>query len=197
MKLEITPNYEPITEKEFCCVPAVLQMIQTRRGFDCLSQDEIGHQLGLIVPKEPEHLFERVRTGPEPKAGYGTQTSKEEFSIAGYFRRNGLPLKLVKTQPHSLDELHSQLTVSIQNGDDVIICYNSRLLFGDGDNEHVSLVQELDLETRHLLVVDPAIDVPKLRETTLDRLYEVLNAHDVNDHGGLWIVSSRTPTSEQ
>jgi len=197
MKLEMAPNYEPITEKEFCCVPAVLQMVQTRHGFDCLSQDEIGYQLGLIVPKELEHLFERVRTGPEPKAGYGTQTSTEQFSIASYFRRNGLPLKLVKTQPHSLDKLHSQLAISIQNGDDVIICYNSRLLFGDGDIEHVSLVQELDLGTRHLLVADPAIGVSKLRETTLDRLYEVLNAHDVSDHGGLWLVSSGTSTSKQ
>lgn len=197
MKLKISPPYEPITEKEFCCVPAVLQMIQTRRGFKCLSQDEIGYQLGLIVPKEKEHLFKQTRTGPEPRSGYGTQTSKKEFSIASYFRRNSLPLKLVKIKPHSLDELHSQLTISIRNGDDVIICYNSRLFGGDGNIEHVSLVQEVDLETGYLLVVDPAIDAPKLRETTMNRLYDILRTHVVSEHGGLWIVSSATPSTEQ
>ena len=50
MRIEIIPRYTPITEKPYCCVPAVLQMIQQRRGFDFASQDEIGYQLGLIVP---------------------------------------------------------------------------------------------------------------------------------------------------
>jgi len=146
MKLEITPPYDPITEKEYCCVPAVLQMIQARRGLRYLSQDEIGYQLGLVVPEEIAYKFCKVRTGPEPRAGYGTQTSKEEFSISAYFRRNSLPLELCKVQPQTLDQLRCHLVDSLRAGHDVIICYNSHLLFGDGDIEHVSLIQAFEME---------------------------------------------------
>ncbi len=189
MKLEINPKYEPITEKKYCCVPAVLQMIQGRRGLINLSQDEIGSQLGLIVPPHLENLFERVRTGPEPEAGYGTQTSKEEFSIANYFARNSLPLRIEKLQPLSMGQLSDLIESALQQDCDVIICYNSQLLFGDGDIEHVSLIQEFEPETEELLVIDPAIGAPKYRRTTLPRLFEVFSQHDVSEHGGLWIIS--------
>lgn len=191
MKLEISPKYEPITEKEYCCVPAVLQMVQERRGLPSLSQDEIGFQLGLIVPPHLECLFDRVRTGPEPTAGYGTQTSKEEFSIQQYFRRNHLPLSLNKTKISSLDELRALITSAMEADSDVVVCYNSRLLFGDGDIEHVSLIQEFDSESGRILIVDPAIGAPKIRESTLEKLCNTLSAHDVSEHGGLWIVSSQ------
>ncbi len=54
MQFEMNPAYEPITEKEYCCVPAVLQMIQARKGLSYDSQDEIGYQLGLMVPPDLE-----------------------------------------------------------------------------------------------------------------------------------------------
>jgi hypothetical protein len=66
------------------------------------------------------------------------------------------------------------------------------LLFGDGDLEHVLLVQEFDTASGGLLVVDPAATAPELRKTTLDRLFEVIVAHGVSRHAGLWIVSSTT-----
>ena len=188
----MVPAYKRIKEKDYCCVPAVLQMIQARRGLAYDSQDEIGYQLGLIVPPERAHKFTRVRTGSEPAAGYGTQTSLAEFSITGYFKRNRLPLKLSLIQPQTIEELGDQLTASISADDDVIICCNSRLLFGDGDLEHVLLVQEFDTASGGLLVVDPAATAPDLRETTLDRLFEVLDIHNGSRHAGLWIVSSTT-----
>jgi len=69
MKISIIPKYNLKTEKEYCCVPAVLQMVQERRGLESSSQEEIGYQLGLIVPKEKAHLFSKVRTGRIPKTG--------------------------------------------------------------------------------------------------------------------------------
>jgi hypothetical protein len=190
LKLQMVPAYKMVREKEYCCVPAVLQMIQSRRGLAFDSQDEIGFQLGLIVPPELEHKFTKVRTGPEPDAGYGTQTSLPEFSIADYFKRNRLPLKITLIRPQTIDELKNQLTTSIDVDEDVIICYNSRLLFGEGDVEHVSLIQEFDTEWGNLLVADPAVSAPFPRKTTLDRLSEVITAHGVSSHGGLWVVSS-------
>ena len=160
MKFGTNPPYTPVTEKPYCCIPAALQMILKRRGLQYQSQEEIGYQLGLIVPSELKHQFTQVRTGPEPNAGYGTQTSKKEFSIPLYC------------------------------GDDIIICYNSQLLFGDGDIEHVSLIQSFDTETNNILVIDPAIEAPKHRKTDLEKLFEVLNLRQVSGQKKLWLVSS-------
>ena len=190
MKIEMTPPYTPVTEMPYCCLPAVLQMVQYRRGLEYESQGKIGYQLGLIVPPEMEHIFDEVRTGPEPKAGYGTQTTKEEFSINNYLVRNKLPLEFSLVIPPSVEKLTDLLISHLSKSDDVIICYNSQLLFGDGDMEHVSLVQDLDTDTGDITIVDPAIGVPKHRTVNIDTLFKVLISHDCSDRGGLWIISS-------
>lgn len=197
MKFEITPPYFPVTEKPYCCVPAVLQMILKRRGLKYQSQEKIGYQLGLVVPPEYKDHFTRVRSGPEPKAGYGTQTSEEQFSIPNYFRKNNLPLKLTKRQPAHYQELKRNLKNSLSRGDDVIICYNRQLLFGDGDMEHVSLIQGFDHKSDRVLIVDPAIGMPAYQTVSLGKLFDVLISNRANEQKGLWIIrSSRVKDSE-
>ena len=189
MKIEINPPYTPVTEMPYSCVPAVLQMILKRRGLKYQSQEEIGYQLGLIVPSEDKDHFTKVRTGSEPKAGYGTQTSKEEFSIPNYFRKNNLPLKLTKRQPAHVQELRKCLNNFLSCDDDVIICYNRQLLFGDGDLEHVSLIQSFDNEADRILIIDPAIGAPKYRKVNLEKLSNVLISDQASEQVGLWIIS--------
>ncbi len=190
MRIEINPPYFPVTEKPYCCVPAVLQMILKRRGLKYQSQEEIGYQLGLIVPPEHRHFFAKVRTESKPKAGYGTRTSKEKFSIPNYFRKNNLPLKLTKRQPAHIQELRECLNNFLSCGDDVIICYNSQLLWGDGDMEHVSLIQSFDDEADKILIVDPAIGVPKYQKVNFEKLSNILISNRTSKQIGLWIISS-------
>jgi hypothetical protein len=70
------------------------------------------------------------------------------------------------------------------NDNDIIICYNSRLLFGDGDIEHISLIQEIDTENDELTIVGPAIGVPKTRRTKLSKLIHVLKSGETSRLGG-------------
>ena len=189
MKISITPKYNPKTEKEHCCVPAVLQMIQVRRGLKFNSQDEIGYQLGLIVPKEKVHLFSRVRTGRMPKTGWGTQSSKKQYSINNYFIKNNIPLKLTIHNTKDIENVSEFVIQNLSSNNDIIICYNSQILFDNGDVEHVSLIQEIDTEKNELAIVDPAIDVPKIRKTNLSRLTRALKFHKVSRIGGFWVVS--------
>jgi hypothetical protein len=189
MKISITPKYDPKVEKPYCCVPAVLQMIQERRGFEFASQDEIGYQLGLIVPKEKAHFFSKVRTGRMPRTGWGTQTSKKQYSINRYFVKNNLPLRLTVYNVRVVKNVSEILVQNLTNNNDIIICYNSQLLFAEGDIEHVSLIQELDTDNDEITIVDPAIGGPKIRKTKLPRLIFVLKSHQVSKQGGFWIVS--------
>jgi hypothetical protein len=188
MKISVTPKYNPKTEKPYFCVPAVLQMIQERRGLEFASQDEIGYQLGLIVPQENAHLFSKVRTGRMPKTGWGTQTSKEQYSINKYFVKNNLPLKLTIYGVQEVGNVSEFVVQNLVNGNDIIVCYNSQLLFGDGDIEQVSLIQEIDTKNDELTIVDLAIGVPKVRKTRLSKLIRVLKTHETSSLGGFWIV---------
>jgi hypothetical protein len=190
LETAINPAYISVTEMPYCCVPAVLQMILKRRGLKYRSQQDIGYQLGLIVPAEAQHHFTRVRTGPEPKAGYGTRTSKKEFSIPNYFRKNNLPLKLTQKQPTHIQELREHLNNALSCGDDVIICYNRRLLFGEGDSEHVSLIQSFDDEADRVLIIDPAVGAPAHQAVDLEKLSKALISDRTGKQKSLWIISA-------
>lgn len=185
-------RYDHIAEKPYCCVPAVLQMIQARRGLLSMSQDEIGWELGLIVPPESKSEFIKVRTGPKPQAGYGTQTSKPEFSIENYFVRNHLPLFFTRVRAASITKLGSIIGSALNQDNDIVLCLNSLHLFGDGDLEHVFLIEEYNSSIDQVTVVDPAIEAPGHRVTTLDSIFETIQNHNVSTLGGLWIISSRT-----
>ena len=191
MKIGITPEYIPKTEIPYCCVPAVLQMIQGRRGLGFTSQDEIGYQLGLIVPKEKAHLFSKVRTGRMPNTGWGTRTSEKQYSINNYFVKNNLPLKLTICSAQDVENVAEFVIQNLVKDNDIIICYNSQLLFGDGDTEHVSLIQEFDTENNEITIVDPATVVAKIRRAKFSRLIQVLKSYETNRLGGFWIVSRK------
>ena len=184
-------RYDPITEKPYCCVPAVLQMILGRRGLCSTSQDEIGWELGLIVPPEIKYEFTKVRTGSKPRAGYGAQTSKPEFSIEKYFDHKQLPLSMTRILPSSFKELISTIEAALAQDNDIVICYNSQVLFGDVDIEHVSLIEEFNKNSGDVTVVDPAIGSPKRRITTIAEIFKTIQNHDVSEFGGLWIISER------
>ena len=189
MKISIIPKYNLKTEKEYCCVPVVLQMVQERRGLEFSSQEEIGYQLGLIVPKEKAHLFSKVRTGRMPETGWGTQTSKKQYSINNYFIKNNLPLELTIYNVQEIKNVSEFVIQNLVNDNDIIICYNVQFLFDDGDIEHVSLIHEIETENDKLTIVDPAIGVPKVRKTKLSRLIRVLKSHEASMLIGFWIVS--------
>jgi hypothetical protein len=158
-----------------------------------MSQDEIGWELGLIVPPGVKYEFTKVRTGPKPRAGYGSQTSKPQFSIENYFVRNNLPLSITRVTASSLVELNSIIGAALDQDNDIVLCLNSLRLFGDGDIEHVVLIEGYNKASGQVRVVDPAIGAPMHRTTTVDSIFETLQERTVSVLGGLWIISERGP----
>ena len=185
-------RYDHITEKPHCCVPAVLQMIQARRGLSIMSQDEIGWELGLIVPAEVKSEFIKVRTGPKPPVGYGTQVSKPQFSIEKYFVRNRLPLSIKRVSATSVSELRSIFVSALDKDDDTVLCLNSLYLFGEGDIEHVFLIEKYNESTGQVTIVDPAIGAPIHRDNAVDSIFVTIKNHNASTISGIWIVSAKT-----
>ena len=154
-----------------------------------MSQEEIGWELGLLVPPELKSAFTRVRTGPQPPAGYGTRISKPDYSIENFFNRNRLPLGIKRVSPSSFEELTATLQDALDREYDVVLCFNSQRLFGDGDREHVSLIEAFNSAAGRVTMVDPAIGAPKHRTASIDKIFETIQDHDASTLGGLWIIS--------
>lgn len=174
-----------MTEKPYCCVPAVLQMILKRRRLKNLSQEEIGWELGLTVPKEKTHLFKKVRTNKRPpKYGWGTKTYKKEFSINNFFVKKKLPLVCITYSLKNIKNISQFITSHLQGNHDIVVCYNSQVLFNDGDREHVSLIQSIDGYS--ITLIDPALGVPKIRKTTLPKLLQTLLPQKA-----FWIITQK------
>lgn len=190
MKIVLTPEYEPRKEKEYCCVPAVLQMVQQRRNIPYTTQDEIGYQLGLIVPKDKAHLFSKIRIGKIPKGGWGTETSKKQYSINNYFSLLKIPLQLRKYRIDKSKDLSEFIVKNFKNNNDIIVCYNSQVLFHSGDEEHVSLIESIDTNMEELIIIDPAIGVPNKRKASITHLIEACYSQETKNSYGIWVISS-------
>lgn len=195
--VRIVPPYRRKVELPYCCVPAVLQMVFERRGMTVPEQEEIGYELGLIVPEEVAHWFLRVRTGSKPPpGGWGTQTGLEEFSIGEYFDRHRLALRIVEHPVPEIPDLETFLALvacHLERGDDVVACFDRQYLFDTGDREHVTLIQAVN--RRFVVLVDPAEDSADLCQVLANQLFETLHVQTIGRFG-LWVISSRGDSGE-
>lgn len=179
-------KYIPITEQRYCCVPACIQMILLKRNIPLKSQEEIGYDLGLIVPKRDKKLFKKVRTGKKPKAGWGTQTRKPAYSINSFFRKKKINLKeryYFLTEPKEIKRFLKENL----NRKDIIACFNYRKLYNKGGNSgHVSIVDSI--KNNHITLIDPECQVPKYRKVSLKQLSRSIKFHGGERRAGFWVI---------
>src|SRR4051812_21672916 len=110
-------RYVPFTQQKFCCVPTCLTMVMYRHGIPLQPAEDIAYALGLTVPEEDVWLFDRVRTGERPSAGWGTQIYKPEFEINKVLGEIKIPLHVdVDTEIKSVEELKTKLQ-AVQDAD--------------------------------------------------------------------------------
>ena len=181
------PPYKPLDQKPYCCVPTCISMVLDRRKISHDSQDEIGYELGLTVPKEKAHLYTKVRTGKKPIAGYGTQVGKKQYSINHFFKKNNIGLKETYFFVKDISDVREFIISNIKLNNDIIVCFNNEKLHGKGDWGHVSLIQ--GIEKNIVSLVDPGKDVPKIRKVKLDKLIESMEYHGKEKSGGFWLIS--------
>ena len=181
------PPYKLLDQKPYCCVPTCITMVLDRRKISHGSQDEIGYELGLTVPKEKAHLYTKVRTVKKPIAGWGTQVNKKQYSINSFFKKNKIGLKETYFFVKDISGVREFIISNIKSNKDIIVCFNNKKLHGRGDWGHVSLIQ--GIEKNIVSLVDPGKDVPKIRKVKLDRLIEAMEHHGKERSGGFWLIS--------
>jgi len=181
------PPYKPLDQKPYCCVPTCIVMVLDRRKIPHGSQDEIGYELGLTVPKEKAHLYTKVRTGKKPIAGWGTQVGKKQYSINHFFKNSNIRLKETYFFVKDISDVREFIISNIKSNNDIIVCFNNEKLYSKGDWGHVSLIQ--GIEKNIVSLVDPGKDVPKIRKVKLDKLIEAMEYHGKEKSGGFWLIS--------
>lgn len=179
--------YKTITQKPYCCVPACISMVLDRRKIKHGSQEDIGYELGLIVPKEDAYLFAKVRTGRKPAAGYGTQVGKKKYSISKYFMKNKINLKETYYPPEKIKNAKKLILNLLKNNNDIIACFDNNHLYGIGDGGHVSLIESINGNIA--VLVDPEKGVPKRRKVETSKLLTAIKKHGNKNRGGFWVIS--------
>ena len=180
-------RYIPITEQRYCCVPACIQMILLRRNISLKSQEEIGYDLGLTVPKKDKKLFKKVRIGKKPGAGWGTQVGKPAYSINSFFKKSRINLKeefFFLVEPIRI----KQFLKENLNKKDIIVCFNYQRLYnkaGDATG-HVSVIE--NIKGNYLNLIDPEYNVPKHRRVSLKKLSEAIKLHGKEKRAGFWVI---------
>lgn len=192
MDASLEPGYDLIVQEPWCCVPACVKMMLQRRGFSSGSQEEIGIELGLVVPPDQVSHFTLIGTGLEPPGGYGTRINEPEFALDTYFRRHGLQLKCDYVPGSAVDDLEAFIADHLGAGDDILTCFRYRHLYGveaAGDCGHASLIQ--GMEERTLTLADPR--GPLYQSVDRDTFFASVLAHRKGDLelGGFWVVSSK------
>jgi hypothetical protein len=162
-------------------------MVLDRRKVKHGTQDEIGYELGLVVPKDIAGEFNKIRTGKKPIAGYGTQVSKKQYSINHFFQKYKINLRETYYPPEKITDYAKFITDNISKSNDLIVCFNNELLFGSGDWGHVCVIQSINKNI--VTLVDPGRSVPKKRKAELPNLISVIKKHGKKRRGGFWVIS--------
>jgi len=181
-------KYKLIKQRRYCCVPAVLSMILDRRKIKHGTQENIGCELGLIVPKEKAHLFKKARTGKKPPAGYGVQISKNDCSINDYFIRHNIPLEEKFYPLEKIKNIKNFITENLKNDNDIIVCFNNKLLFGVGDCGHVSLIENINNE---IITLNNPTRKKLNKKVKLQKLIKAIKYHGEKNRGGFWIIYAK------
>jgi len=178
-------KYIPITQQSYCCVPACMQMVLLRRKIPLLSQEEIGWYLGLIVPRKDKWLFKKVRTGKKPRAGWGTQINKKQYSINNFLKKKKIKLRekeIFITEP---EDIRKFLKKNLKNKD-IIACFEYGKLYNTKSKSgHVSIVEKI--ERNYITLIEPGADLPKYRKVSLRNLSKAIKSHEKRK-GGFWMI---------
>lgn len=137
-------KYLKVTQKDYCCVGACLEMILKRHGITDYDQERIAYELGLIVPPHLASNFRYARTGKKPSAGYGTQIQEPQYSIGHFFKKHNLHFAQKYYYITSIKEAEKFLNRN--NEQDILIIAHCGTLYGspDADWGHAVLLDHIN-----------------------------------------------------
>lgn len=184
-------NYTPVLQQPYCCVPASLQMILARHGYQDYTQETLGNRLGLVVPLRLKHVFKNVAaTEKPPTHGWGTHINLKKYSLQALFKKEQLPFratfKLSDRFKNAAALKKTLVTLARDAQKDTLLCVQSGALqgFPMPDSGHVILLTAADRENIYYL--DPAIPEEGVQQTTYEQMLYAMRLRGPENYGGVW-----------
>jgi hypothetical protein len=182
---EIIPKdtrYVPLTQQPACCVPTSISIVMLKLGIPLISQELLGYHLGLRVNKKVKSLFWNTKTGPKPRAGYGTRLfTKEKYNANLAFKKLGIPLKATDYPIEdfkSKEELISFVSSSVKQDKHLLVFLSSGILNKKRKtNGHACVVDRIYPKKDTIRLIDPSARQAKWREFKIDKLIKAMKLH--------------------
>lgn len=189
-------RYEPIAQKEYCCVPACIQMIMQKHSLDYPTQDELAYHLGVVVPPEMAHLLNPVAVGTGPESGNGTQLLDPKYEFNTVADRLGLGIHMRYIQPaqFSATSLLEYFKSAERTDADVIVCYDFKTRYGiEPLVGHVNLFDRITDNEDPIRFIEPqatpGYEDYLWRHANAATLLGAMQAHD-RWMGGVWEITT-------
>jgi hypothetical protein len=183
-------RYIPITQQPYCCAAACIQMVMYRHGIPLIPQEDIAFELGLIVPKKDEFLFQKVQKRDKGRKGWGTNIGWKNYSLSEGLKRSNIPLSArfyLSEELKSSEELKLMLSDLQDEGVDILLCYDYREVWGgEGETSHVCVFDKIENNT--VWMIDPEQNVPKFRHTTVNKLFKGIKKNGSDSFNGMWLL---------
>lgn len=183
-------RYRHVSQKPYCCVPACLSMILSRRGYKSPKQEDIAYDLGVVLPPEHVHLLPRSHDAESSKAGYGTRIHLKQFSITSFFKKKGYRLEEKYVSAKRFKTSHDFgkfLKNNLDKGNDQMICFNQGRLKGKKRSwGHCAVIARVGEKVVFMYDPDP-------RKRFVERRVSIKKLYDATKHhfrGGIWIIHS-------
>jgi len=159
----LKPEYIPLTQQKYCCIPTCIQMILLRKNLKLYSQEEIGAKLGLVIPKKLKHLFSNiVKTGKKPKRGYGTREVENKFHLNKFFIAKNISLRSTRVRISESQNPKKLIETNLRKGNDIIVIYNNKGIDKRGKSfGHGCLISEI--KNNEVSLINPSSKKEKKR----------------------------------
>lgn len=179
-------KYKKIIQKPYCCVGACLEMILNRNNIYNKGQVEIAYQLGLIIPEEYKSMYPKAIIGKKPKAGYGTQIQKKNYSINTFFVKNNIDLKEKYYYIENIKEGRQFLLNNINY--DILICCYGETLYNDSNANwgHMVLFESID-NNNIVTILDPYAK-RDYEKVPLNTLMASISVHGKENGAGFYLI---------
>lgn len=176
-RIHIRPNYIPLTQQKYCCLPCCVQWIMLRRGLKLISQDDMAKDLGVVIAPEDQRLFnikmKVAKKLPKGKLGYGTWT----YEIPKFLKKHKIPLSVKRFYPSKIKDTIKFLSENLENGNDIIVSFNMAAYAKpeSGVNYvHSCVIDSLTIKNKKVIITlgDPAFSHRKYFDIELSKLLD-------------------------
>lgn len=165
-------------------------MVLLRRKIPLLSQENIGKELNLTVPKEYKIILPKAKIGKRPISGWGTWIGDSIKPLNNFFKKYRISLKAEYFYPTQIKNINKWLREKIKKNVDIMVCFNHKRLYYNGnDGGHLSILESV--KDNRLILVDPSPNAPKFREVNLAKIIKAMEYHGKERLGGFILINRK------